>query len=103
MPTSAVMLASRRPAAISCERERKNGRPERMSATSRGGGSSAPAGAGSGIRPRPRCGVLIATQLVWQAPEGVVRGLPLPAGSEEARLPAGEPALVADQEPEHHR
>src|SRR6478672_13412369 len=41
--------------------------------------------------------------LVWQAPERVVGGLLLPADGEETRLPAAQPALVAEQEPEHHR
>src|SRR5919109_4303650 len=103
MQTSAAMLASRRPAATSWAWERKNGRLGRMSATSRSGGSSAPAAAGSGIRPLPRCGVRIATRSVWQAPEGVVSRLLLSGRGEETGLPAAEPALVADQEPEHHR
>src|SRR5438034_5989632 len=103
MQTRVVRLAIRRAAETSCERERKNGRPERMSATSRSGGASTPAAAGSGIRPLPRCGVLIATGLVWQSPECEVRRLLLAHGGEEAGLPAAEPALVAKQEPEHHR
>src|SRR5213079_2839362 len=68
------MLASRRTAAASWLRVRKNGLPERMSSAIRVGCSESPA-AGEGMRPLPRCGVLT----------------------------AGEPALVTEQEPEHHR
>src|SRR6266542_5248226 len=103
MQTSAMMLASRRPAAASWLRVRKKGAPERMSATIRAGASSPPSAPGAGMRPLPRCDVLVATPLVWQAPEGVVRGLLLAGGGEEAGLPAAEAALVAEQEPEHHR
>src|SRR5206468_10741138 len=103
MQTSAAMLASRRPAAASWLRVRKNGAPERMSETTRGGASSALSATGVGMRPLPRCGVPIATALVWQASERVVRRLLLAGGSEEAGLPAAEAALVAEQEPEHHR
>src|SRR6185437_1772650 len=101
--TSAVMLASRRAAAASWLRVRKSGAPDRMSETIRGGASSAPSAPGAGMRPLPRCGVPIATVLVWQEPEGVVCGLLLAGGREQAGLPAAQAALVAEQEPEHHR
>src|SRR5919206_969739 len=100
MQTSAVMLASRRAATSSCARESRNGAPARMSLSTRGKASSA---TGAGIRPRPRCGVLVATRLVWQAAEGVEGGLLLPAHREEPGLPAAQAAFVAEQEPEHHR
>src|SRR6185295_14723192 len=103
MQTSAVMLASRRAAAASWLRVRKNGAPDRMSETIRGGASSALSATGAGMRPLPRCGVPIATVLVWQAPEGVVRRLLLAGRREQAGLPAAEAAFVAEQEPEHHR
>src|SRR6187549_3325600 len=95
------MLASRRAATSSCERVSRNGAPARMSLAIRVGASSPATGAG--IRPRPRWDVGVATVLVWQAAERVVRGLLLPAGGKEAGLPAAQPALVAEQEPEHHR
>src|SRR5689334_22921596 len=95
------MLASRRAARSSCERVSRNGAPARMSLTIRTGASSSATGAG--IRPRPRCDVGVATVLVWQAAERVVRGLPLARGGEETGLPAAQPRLVAEQEPEHHR
>src|SRR5215207_3397578 len=101
--TSIAMLASRRPATASWLRVRKNGSPERMSATIRAGASSPPSATGAGIRPLPRCDVSVATYLVWQAPESVVGGLLLAGCSEEAGLPATEAAFVAEQEPEHHR
>src|SRR3954463_1528884 len=41
--------------------------------------------------------------LVWQAAECVVGGLLLPTDGEETGLPTAQPALVAEQEPEHHR
>src|SRR6476619_1147716 len=103
MQTSAAMLASRRPATANWLRVRKNGAPERMSATIRVGASSPPSTTGAGIRPLPRCDVPVATCLVWQAPKGVVCRL-LDAGrGEEPRLPPTEAAFVAEQEPEHHR
>src|SRR5512133_4124259 len=74
-----------------------------MSETIRGGASSALSATGAGMRPLPRCGVPIATVLVWQAPESVVRRLLLAGRREEAGLPAAEAAFVAEQEPEHHR
>src|SRR6188508_3041165 len=101
MQTRAVMLASRRRTTVSCARVRRNGAPARMSLVIRAGASS-PA-AGVGMRALARCGVLVATCLVWQAAEGVVRGLLLPADREQAGLPAAEAPLVAEQEPEHHR
>src|SRR6188472_3126567 len=94
------MLASRRAAAVSWLFVRKNGRRERMSTGIRSGPSRTSA-AGAGIRPLPRCGVRIATALVWQAPEGVVGGLLLPAVRLEAGLPACEPLLVTQEEPRH--
>src|SRR2546430_15398684 len=97
------MLASRRPAATSWLRVRKNGFPERMSSGARVGCSESPT-AGIGIRPLPRCGVRVAiTGLVSQPHEGVEGGLALPSDGQEARLPAGQATLVAEQEPEHHR
>src|SRR5204863_9401520 len=99
--TSAVMLARRRPAAPSWLLVRKNGFPERMSAGS-GKPAEVPA-TGVGMRPLPRCEVFTATPLVWQASEREVGGLALAAGGEEAGLPAREPRLVPEQEPEHHR
>src|SRR5689334_20133985 len=99
--TRAAMLARRLAATSSCARVRRNGAPARMSLTIRAGASSPAAGAG--IRALPRCEVLVATCLVWQAPERVVRRLLLPAGREQAGLPAAEAPLVAKQEPEHHR
>src|SRR5438093_5846914 len=93
------MLANRRPAATSWLRLRKNGFPERMSAT-RGCGRSCEAATGAGIRPLPRRGVRIATYLVWQAPERVVSRLVLARDRHQPRLPAGEPVLIAEQEPE---
>src|SRR5262245_31022649 len=99
MQTRAVMLASRRATTVSCARVRRNGAPARMSLTIRAGASSPAAGVGI----RARCLVLVATYLVWQAAEGVVRGLPLPADREEAGLPTAQAAFVAEQEPEHHR
>src|SRR3954447_12580695 len=101
MHTSAVTPASRRAATTSCVRVSRNGAPARMSLTIRAGGSSAAAGVG--IRSPSRCDVRIATLLVWQAAERVVRRLLLAADGEEARLPAAQAALVAEQEPEHHR
>src|SRR5438477_11900999 len=95
------MLANRRATLTSRLRFRKKGLPERMSATS-GAGRSSEATTGAGIRPLPRRGVLIATDSVWQAPEGVVGRLVLAGDGHETRLPAGETALVAQQEPEHH-
>src|SRR4051794_22121838 len=100
MHTSAVTLASRRAATSSCVRVSRNGAPARMSLTIRAGGSSAAAGVG--IRSPSRCDVRIATLLVWQAAERVVRRLLLAADGEEAGLPAAQPPLVAEQEPEHH-
>src|SRR5262245_18336436 len=101
MQTRAVILASRRATTPSCARVRRNGAPARMSLVIRAGASS-PA-AGVGMRPRARCVVRVATDLVWQAAECVVRGLLLPADREQAGLPAAEALLVAKQEPEHHR
>src|SRR5207249_11785232 len=75
--------------------------PGRRAAASAAGRSSE-ATTGVGIRPLPRRGVLIATDSVWQAPEGVVGRLVLAGDGHETRLPAGETALVAEQEPEHH-
>src|ERR1044072_9264595 len=94
------MLASRRSASVSWLCVRNNGCRERMSTGIRSGASWTSA-AGAGIRPLPRCGVRIATALVWQAPEGVVRGLLLPAVRHQAGLPACEPLLVAPEEPRH--
>ena len=74
-----------------------------MSATIRAGASSPLFATGAGIRPLPRCDVPVATVLVWQAPEGVVRRLLLAGRREEAGLPAAEAAFVPEQEPEHHR
>src|SRR5436190_6491947 len=99
--TSAVMLASRRPAAPSWLPVRKNGFPERMSAGSGNPAEVPPTGVG--MRPLPRCDVFTATGSVWQASESEVRRLALAAGREEAGLPAREPRLVPEQEPEHHR
>src|SRR5439155_8411964 len=95
------MLANRRATLTSRLRLRKKGLPERMSGT-RGAGRSPEAATGVGIRPLPRRGVLIATDSVWQAPERVVGGLVLARNGHQARLPAGEAALVTEQEPEHH-
>src|SRR2546421_2520010 len=97
---SAAMLANRRATLTSRLRFRKNGLPERMSATS-GAGRSCEAATGAGIRPLPRRGVLIATDSVWQAPERVVGRLVLPGDRHQARLPAREAALLAGQGPEH--
>src|SRR5262249_32695901 len=94
------MLANRLPAETSRPRLRKNGFPERMSAV-RGAGRSCEPVTGVGIRPLPRRGVLTATDLAWTAPEGVVGRLVLARVRHQARLPAGESALVAEQEPEH--
>src|SRR5439155_17000075 len=44
-----------------------------------------------------------ATTLMRQQAEGVEGGLPFAAGGEQPRLPAGEPGLVAEQEPAHQR
>src|SRR5204863_10115775 len=95
------MLANRRATLTSRLRFRKKGLPERMSATS-GAGRSSEATTGVGIRPLPRRGVLIATDSVWQAPEGVVGRLVLAGDGHQTGLPAGEAALVTEQEPEHH-
>src|SRR5215510_1544973 len=100
MQTRAVMLASRRATTPSWARVKRNG-AARMSVVIRAGASS-PA-AGVGMRALARCGDLVATGLVWQAAEGVVRGLLLPADREQAGLPPAETPLVAEQEPEHHR
>src|SRR6059058_4198162 len=94
------MLANRRATLTSRLRFRKKGLPERMSATS-GAGRSSEATTGVGIRPLPRRGVLIATDSVWQAPEGVVGRLVLAGDGHQTGLPAGQAALVAEQEPEH--
>src|SRR5207237_9057260 len=92
------MLANRRATLTSRLRFRKKGLPERMSATS-GAGRSSEATTGVGIRPLPRRGVLIATDSVWQAPERVVGRLVLAGNGHQARLPAGEAALVSGQGP----
>src|SRR2546423_1811550 len=97
------MLASLRPAAASWPRVRKNGVPERMSIPRRAARSASATGVG--IRPLPRCGVRIAIgpSLVRQVGERVEGGLALATRSEQARLPAGDPGLVAEQEPAHQR
>src|SRR3954454_11920734 len=101
MHPSAVTLASRRAATTSCVRVSRNGAPARMSLTIRAGGSSA--AAGGGIRSPPPCRVRIATLLVWQAAERVVRRLLLAADGEEAGLPAAQPPLVTNQAREDER
>src|ERR1043166_568448 len=94
------MLATRRPAPTRRLRLRKNGLPERMSATSLVGRSFDSA-TGVGIRPLPRRGVFTATYLVSQSPERVVGRLVLAGHGHQTGLPACEAALVAEQEPHH--
>src|SRR5215210_4415519 len=97
-------LATRRRNVRKRPGERTHGRPERMSPIgSGGGGLSAEAGRTAGfVATRELYPGVARFPLARKAPEGVERGLPLAAQRQEARLPAAEGALVAEQEPEHH-
>src|SRR5215207_491374 len=84
--------------------ERTHGRPERMSPIGAGGGGlSEEAGRTAGfVATRELYPGNVRFPLAGKPLEGLERRLPLTAERQQARLPAAEGALIAQEEPQHH-